>query len=304
MLNYPVKKDLSLPNLFFSENLFLFILHMMNNNNLESLLSREKQYNDYEYPKVSIILPTYNCRDIVSITLEKVLEQSYPNLEVIVVDAGSQDSTLEVIKRFRDDRVEIYSTSEQNRYSQINTGLTQAKGEYINILFPGDYYLHKNTLTLMMELAIQNEHPSLVFCGTLLRREKSEPEILYRKLSLPLLKQGKQPTSLQACWFKKRVFQEIGKFNTTYKLRGGFDFLCRYCKKLNHKTVSKNRILLDYDLKRASQKETLTHFKETYRIIKTHFGQLRALKWLFIQEDIHHLFKELMNRIKSALFKP
>lgn len=267
----------------------------------EKLLPREGHYNDYEYPKVSIILPTHNCSDILSVTLEKILTQSYPNFEVLIIDSSSEDNTLEIIKSFRSDKIHIFSTSEMNRYAQINAGIAQAKGEYLNILFPGDYYLYKNTLTFMMDLALDHQKPPLVFCGTLLRGAKTETTILYRHLSPRLLRQGKQPTSLQACWFKKSLFQEIGKFDTEYDLRGGFDFLCRYTKKLGSKTVSKNRILLDYDLRRVTNSQTITHFKETYKIVKKHFGLRAAIKWLFIQKDLIRLFKDWLIRTRGAL---
>lgn len=266
----------------------------------DKLLPKEGRYNDYEYPKVSIILPTFNCSASLSITLDAALSQSYPNFELIVVDSGSNDHTLEIVKALRSEKIHIYSISDENRYAAINAGIAQSRGEYINILFPGDFYLHKNTLLYMMDLSLDAQKPSLLFCGTLLRGGKGEAKVLYRHLTLKLLQDGKQPTSLQACWFKRSLFDEIGKFNTSYEVRGGFDLFCRYEKTAKHQTVSRHRVLLDYDLRRITKRQTMKHFTETFKIIKNHFGVKATLKWFFVQKDLQRLFNEWLARTKMA----
>src|SRR5262249_23677584 len=143
-----------------------------------------------------------NCSQSIAATIGSVLIQDYPSFELIIIDAESTDRTVEVIKRFRDDRILLYSVSDYQRYEMMNKGISLAQGEYINFLFPGDFYLSKFALKLMMTLALKQKKPDLIYCGTLLRDGKSEVKILCRHLDIPLLKRGQQPTSLQSCWFK------------------------------------------------------------------------------------------------------
>src|ERR1700733_13045087 len=101
-------------------------------NSWEALLEENKKYNDYEFPSVSVIIPTFNSTEKISLTLESVLAQIYPDFEIIIVDAGSTERTLEVIKNYRDERIRLYSIPGYQRYEMLNKGISQAKGEYIN----------------------------------------------------------------------------------------------------------------------------------------------------------------------------
>ena len=266
----------------------------------EQLLQSEQKYSDYEYPKITTLLPTYNCAETIAATLDSVLKQNYPDFELIVIDASSTDHTLEIVKGMHSERVRIFSVSEYQRYEMINKGISHASGEYINVLFPGDLYLYRETYKFMMNLALDAEKPHLVYCGTLLRDGKSEVKTLFRPLNLKLLKRGQQPTALQSCWFKKETFEIIGNFDAGYNLRGGFDFLCRYCLHGDLRCVSKNRILTDFDLRWAKRNQIMQHFWESMRIINHHFGPLTAFYWLFWQRDMSRFSKLWVKKIKRA----
>lgn len=248
-------------------------------------------YRNYEYPKVSIIIPTQNSAHLIASTLKTLLVQDYPHFEVIVIDASSKDRTLEVIKSFRDPRVTTHSVSDYSRYEMLNKGITHATGDYLNFLFPGDFYLYKLTLREMMKLAMEKSLPTLVYCGTLLRDGRSEVKNLYRPLTIDLLKLGRQPTSLQSCWFKECTFKQVGKFDTNLKLRGGLDLLCRIELNSTDQAASIFRIYTDYDLRAVTRKMVFRHFYETFAIIFRYFGYGSALKWLFKQKDAARYLK-------------
>lgn len=264
------------------------------------LLQSEEKYNDYEYPRVTVVMPTYNSSQAISTTLKSVLEQDYPDFEVLVVDAGSTDHTLKIVKGLQNERIRLFTVSEYQRYEMLNKGISHSTGEYLNFLFPGDFYIYRETLKFMMNMALDHERPDLVFCGTLLRDGKSEAKILYRHLTLKLLRQGQQPTSLQSCWFKKETFAKIGRFDPQYTLRGGFDLLCRYGQHGQLRSMSKNRIFIDYDLRWVTRQSIIQHFKETFKIIYKYFGSLAVLRWLYYQKDTARLFKLWSKSLKSA----
>jgi glycosyltransferase involved in cell wall biosynthesis len=257
-------------------------------------------FKEDEYPLVSIIIPTLNCAHSIGQTLDNLLNQDYPLLEVIVIDAGSTDRTIEVIKSYRHHAVKIFSVSGYFRYEMLNKGISHANGLYFNFLFPGDFYISRSTLKYMMGLALKHDSPSLVFCGTLIRDGKTEPKILFRHLSLKILKRGQQPTSLQSCWFKRDVFQKIGKFDTSYSLRGGFELFCRFVTRGGFQTVATPHILTDYDLHLVTRNMVFTHFWETFRTIWKYFGLFHLFAWLASQKDFSRYANLWMRSAKSA----
>lgn len=270
----------------------------------DTLLSQlslvEAKYHDYEFPKVSIIIPVYNCSQSITTTLESLLNQDYPDFEIVIVDGGSTDRTLEVIKSFKVDKVHIYSVSTQDRYEMLNKGISQSGGIYLNFLFPGDFYIYKETLKHMMAVALDHDRPSLVYCGTLLRDGKTEIKLLFRHLSLKLLRKGQQPTSLQSIWFKNETFRKIGKFNTSLGLRGGYEMLCRFSLHHGLRAVSTNRVFTDYDLRWVTRKLVVRHFWETMCTIYKYFGLLDTFRWFFYQKDMARFAKLWLRSVKMA----
>lgn len=154
----------------------------------------------------------------------------------------------------------------------------------------------------MMRLALEKQQPHLIYCGTLLRDGKSQVKSLYRPLEVELLRNGQQPSSLQACWFRIDTFRELGKFNPKYKLRGGYELLCRYMMHPDFRTASIHRILTDYDLRWVSRSTILQHFWETFIIILRFYGLMASIHWLFRQKDTLRFMKLWWRNIRVAFF--
>lgn len=258
---------------------------------------------DGTYPGVTIVVPTFNNAQKIGITLESLLNQDYPTYEIIVVDSGSTDRTLEMVRGFREERIRLYTVALFDRYEMLNKGISLAKGTYLNFIFPGDYYIHKGTLRTIMGCAINANLPSLVYCGCLLRAPQKEPTVLFRELTIPLLRRGQQPTSLQSCWFHKDTFKEIGKFDVGYTIRGGLDLLCRFMLKGGLQYSSTNKVLTDYDLRLVTRSMVVHHFFETMRIVFRYFGLLALFPWVLRQGDLRRYFELLLRSIKLSLFE-
>lgn len=265
----------------------------------DKLLRAESKYKPEDYPPISIVIPTKNTAQLISNTLESVLSQDYPNFEIIVIDSSS-DRTLEAIKGYHENKIRIYSVSQCNLYEMLNKGLSQATGQYVNFLFPGDFYIYRETFKCMMILALENNKPQLVYCGTLLRDAAGETKILYRELNLELLRNGQQPTSLQSCWFRADCLRELGKFDPSYKLRGGFELMCRFCLREKHRVASVKRVLTDYDLRAVTRRMVLIHFWETMKTVHRYFGFLATLHWILHQRDIGRFLKLWWHSLKVA----
>lgn len=109
---------------------------------------------------VSVIIPAYNASQYLAETLESVLQQTFANFEIIVVDDGSKDNTTDIVRSFsqQDSRVKLVSQKNQGVSVARNTGIKNAQGELIAFLDADDlWYPHK------LELHVQhfNSNPSL-----------------------------------------------------------------------------------------------------------------------------------------------
>jgi glycosyltransferase involved in cell wall biosynthesis len=90
---------------------------------------------------VSVIIPTYNAEKFIAATLQSVIDQTYKNLEVIVVDDASPDQSVEICRQFTDPRIKIVSQKNRGLAGARNTGIRHAQGEYLAFLDADDLWL-------------------------------------------------------------------------------------------------------------------------------------------------------------------
>lgn len=270
----------------------------------ERPMEEEEKYSELTYPQVSVIIPTYNRSESISQTIESLINQDYPDLEIIIIDGGSKDRTIETIKGFRAKNIRFFTVKSTNRYEMLNKGISHARGLYLNFLFPGDTYLHPKTPKIMMNLALDSGKPPFLYCGVLLRVISEEPKFLYRAMTIDNLKLGLQPTSLQGCWVRTDQIRKMGKFSPSYTLRGGFELICRLVTQTDVKPVSIPRILIDCDLQPYSRQSVSHHFFETIKTIYHYFGFWYAYKWLFKQRDIARYLQICCQSVKRAFLGP
>jgi len=92
------------------------------------------------YPKISIVTPSFNQADYLEQTIKSVIDQGYPNLEYIVIDGGSKDGSVEIIKKYSDKITYWVSEKDKGQYDAINKGLSMATGEIMAWINSSDLY--------------------------------------------------------------------------------------------------------------------------------------------------------------------
>ncbi len=104
-----------------------------------------------EKPKVTVITVTYNAAVYIEQTIKSVAEQNYPNLEYIIIDGGSNDGTVDIIKKYQQFVTYWISEPDKGIYDAMNKGIDQATGKWINFMNAGDSFFEKGTVKKVIE---------------------------------------------------------------------------------------------------------------------------------------------------------
>lgn len=187
--------------------------------------------------KVSVVIPTYNREKTILRAIQSVLNQTYSNLEVLVIDDGSTDGTEDIINSIRDDRVK-YVVMEQNGGPSRarNAGVQMAEGEWIAFQDSDDCW-HENKLETQVKYIENNTQYSLVYCKsmnyfqngkTLVGPAEPLPPVMEGKMLHTLLKRNVVDTPTM--FMKRKSFLDIGGFDATYKALEDWEFMIRFAK--------------------------------------------------------------------------
>ncbi|MCX7592214.1 MAG: glycosyltransferase [Fischerella sp.] len=124
-------------------------------------------------PLISIIIPTYNSEKTIKDTIESVLEQTLTDYELIVINDGSSDSTLDIVSQFHDSRIKVFSYPHQGANVSRNLGLAHAAGEFISFLDADDLWT-SDKLASQMKALQENPQASVAYSWTDYIDEKGE----------------------------------------------------------------------------------------------------------------------------------
>ena len=170
-------------------------------------------------PTVSVIIPTYNRASLLPRAIHSVLNQTYQDFEVIIVDDCSTDNTEQVVASYKDSRI-LYICLDQNSGSSAkprNIGLKQATGKYIALLDSDDEWLPENLEKQVTKFSLVSKEVGVVYCGLLMIPQNGIPTI-----SHPILKGSLWPLMLERCYtsvssslIKKECFDRAGLFDET-----------------------------------------------------------------------------------------
>ena len=109
------------------------------------------------YPKISVITPSYNQGIYIEETIQSVLNQNYPNLEYIIIDGGSNDSTVEVIKKYESKINFWMSEKDKGQADAINRGFAKATGDILCWLNSDDYFFPETLKYVASQLNIEKK---------------------------------------------------------------------------------------------------------------------------------------------------
>lgn len=199
--------------------------------------------------KFSVVIPLYNSEKWIKTCIDSVLNQSYQNFEIIVVDDISNDKSYEVaesIRKNNPDKIKLFQNATKRLNGGTrNAGIAKATGDYIINIDSDDYLKDENVLKRLNEHIIANDYPDVVFTGYEMITEsgtsskildiKTEMELIYNPFGAAWLKVVKKELYLKYPFPEGTLFED--RFQNYSMLRGNYRYTC-----LNETTHCWNRL--------------------------------------------------------------
>ena len=182
-------------------------------------------------PLVSVVMSVYNGEKYLREAIDSILNQTFTDFEFIIINDGSTDNTLKIIKSYKDPRIVLISRKNKGLVASLNEGIGKAKGKYIARMDADDVSLPER-FEKQVEYMIQ--HPGVGLIGSQVALIGENGEIVNPLISRPIKDQhikllngyGTVITHVAAL-FKKDLFMEVGGYNEKYYLAEDHDLWCR-----------------------------------------------------------------------------
>jgi len=203
--------------------------------------------NTISSPTVSVIIPAYNAEKTILDTIKSVENQSFSNFEIIVINDGSTDKTLELISDLGDPRIKIFSYANGGLSTARNRGISRAKGEFIAFLDADDLWT-SDKLELQMQALCENPEAAVAYSWTLVMDEDGQhlssgvsasfEGDVYQHLLV-----GNFVASGSNVMLHRRVIEMVGDFDPELKSSEDWDYWLRAAPHFSFVVVPKSQVL-------------------------------------------------------------
>ncbi len=167
-----------------------------------------------DFPKVSVIMKVYNGEKYLREAIDSVLNQTFGDFELLILDDGSKDSSAEIVKSYTDSRIRLIQNAEnEGIVAGQNRLISEAKGEYIAVLDCDDISYPER---LEKQVTFLDKHTSYIMCASFrdeIKDGEYTQDIRVRKLSYPSLKFGLcfiNPVTHSSVMFRSKMYRDFG----------------------------------------------------------------------------------------------
>ena len=192
--------------------------------------------------KVTIITATLNSAKTICATLNSVKNQDYKNIEHIIIDGGSTDETINIIKKYSFKNKKIILGLDKSLYQAINKGIIKSSGDIISILNSDDIFQNESVIRNVVNNAKKNKKINIFltdivfFSGQLFN--KITRFYSCKKFNLNNFIYGLMPPH-PGSFIRKKIYNDFGLYNESFKIAADFDLLCKFLfiKKIRYKYI-------------------------------------------------------------------
>ena len=243
--------------------------------------------------RISVITVTWNSSATLRDTMQSVLNQSYSDVEHIIIDGASTDGTMDIVREMEPlykGRLRYVSEHDNGLYDAMNKGIALASGDYLCFLNAGDCFHEDDTLQQMVHTINGSELPDVLYGETAIV-DQDRHFLRMRRLSAPetlTWKSFKQGMLVcHQAFFPRHTLVE--PYNLKYRFSADFDWCIRIMKKARtlHNTHLTIIDYLDEGMTTRNQKASL---KERFRIMAKHYGLIGTIAhhiWFVIRAVTH-----------------
>lgn len=186
-------------------------------------------------PSISIIMVSYNQGKLIEQSILSVINQDYPNLDFIIIDGGSTDGTLDIIKKYGDKINTFHSEPDKGMYHARNKGIFVAKGDYIGFLNTDDIYF-PNALKELGRKIVETDYADMIYGYTIgLSKEGEEMQKVFfgKDINTDKIVYFRTMKTIpdQSTFYKRSSLSFVGIYDTSLKFGADTDLKCRFIKK-------------------------------------------------------------------------
>ncbi len=219
--------------------------------------------------KVSIITSSFNNEYTIGDTIKSVINQSYSNIEYIIIDGKSTDKTIKTIELFKDKIHYFLSEKDKGVYYALNKGLSVATGELIGFLHADDIYANKSIIENVVK-KLEEEKTDSIY-GNLLYVDKSNTKIIRNwisgKYNYNKIKTGWMPPH-PTLFVKKNIYDKYDGFDTSFRIASDYDLILRFLGKHKISVSYIDEVFVRMRLGGISNKNISNIIKKTREDIK------------------------------------
>ncbi len=259
-------------------------------------------------PKITVVTPSFNQAEFLERTILSVLNQDYPNLEYIVIDGGSTDGSVDIIRKYEDRLAYWVSEPDRGQTEAINKGLQRATGEWVAWQNSDDVY-YPDVFSDVAITAVKHPEADLII-GNMTLIDSHDHEFKSFRYVTPcysaLLAEGMILTN-QAAFWKRRLHDEIGWLDESLHYAFDYEWFLRLTQ--NHRGVHVNKMWGGYRLHDETKTHNMTERfgEERARILKgrifprwkVRLFQLRRVVLVLAQGEIGYALRGLIRRVRG-----
>jgi glycosyltransferase involved in cell wall biosynthesis len=222
-------------------------------------------------PVLSVITVVYNSQQFIERTIKSVLSQTYSNIEYIIVDGGSKDDTLSIVKKYEDKMAMWVSEKDKGIYDAMNKGQNLAKGDYVLFLNSGDVFANET----IIEQVFSNFESADIYYGDTGIISLDGEDIGMRRLSTPKKLSWKSlQYGMVVCHQSIMVKRDLTvPYDETYRISADIDWVINALK--NARTIVNTHLMISkFMVGGASRVHMRRGLAERYKILAKHYGAI------------------------------
>lgn len=225
----------------------------------------------------TVITVVFNSEKYLEETIRSVINQTYDNLEYIVIDGGSLDGTLDIIQKYEYAIDYWVSEKDFGIYDAMNKGIMLARGDCVGLINSGDGYFN-NTLQIIADTYSKLTNKQTIVSGGIQNIDNRNTPLstVIRTTSILKNKYKMMPLNHPATFVPISVYKQIGLYSTKYKIDADYDFVLR-ADSSNISIYFIDDVLAFMRVGGVSQRFSLLAYKEEYMIRKQYLGSAYSL---------------------------